>query len=138
MESNPIGSKLRGWRITASLDGKDAARHLNCHPSKISRIERGTQRPSADDVRNLGTLYGIPDASVNEVVEQLPGSMPALKLQEIGELLDSLVAEWRVLDRALTQSERWSERRQAVPIGYCWRQLDAALDELGLPRRDEE
>jgi transcriptional regulator with XRE-family HTH domain len=56
-----LGVELRTLREAAGLQLTDAASHLECSPSKISRLETGQGVPKNRDVRDLMTLYGVTD-----------------------------------------------------------------------------
>jgi hypothetical protein len=52
-----VGSVLRGYREAARYRLDDAARILECDPSKISRIETGQRGIRAKELRELLTEY---------------------------------------------------------------------------------
>lgn len=56
-----LGAELRRLREEASLLLTDAAEHLDCSTSKISRLETGQGIPKGRDVRDLLSLYGLTD-----------------------------------------------------------------------------
>ena len=59
-----LGVELRKLREAAGLQLTDAARNLECSPSKISRLETGQGVPKSRDVRDLMTLYRVSDQKV--------------------------------------------------------------------------
>lgn len=56
-----LGVLLRGRRLRRGLTVEQVAEHLECSPSKISRMETGHRGVTARDVRDLCDLYGITD-----------------------------------------------------------------------------
>lgn len=56
-----LGSELRRLREAAGLSNEDAAGHLGCSSSKISRMENGRVPFNWRDVRDLLTLYQVPE-----------------------------------------------------------------------------
>lgn len=52
-----LGKRLRQLRNQHGLTVEDVAEKLLCSPTKISRLETGTRRPSLRDVRDLTGLY---------------------------------------------------------------------------------
>lgn len=68
-----LGARLRELRRAARLNGQQLAGLAGWHPAKVSRIERGHQIPSEDDIRAwcelTGAVLHIPDliASVRNV-----------------------------------------------------------------------
>ncbi|WP_433632166.1 DUF5753 domain-containing protein [Nocardia sp. CA-120079] len=68
-----LGARLRELRRAARLNGQQLAGLAAWHPAKVSRIERGHQIPSEDDIRAwcelTGAVLHIPDliASVRNV-----------------------------------------------------------------------
>lgn len=56
-----LGAELRRLREAAGLSAEEAARHLECSPSKLSRVETGRTPARRRDVRDLLELYGVAD-----------------------------------------------------------------------------
>ncbi len=56
-----LGLELRRLREKAGLNAEEAARHLECSASKISRMETGRVSPRLRDVRDLLSLYRVSD-----------------------------------------------------------------------------
>ena len=54
-----LGKRLRELRNQHRLTVEDVAEKLLCSPTKISRLETGTRRPSPRDVRDLCDLYDV-------------------------------------------------------------------------------
>ena len=59
-----IGEYLRQRRETLGYSLEDMARFLECHPSKMSRIETGDRGIRAKELRELLAEYGTDDATV--------------------------------------------------------------------------
>ncbi|MFJ6836196.1 helix-turn-helix domain-containing protein [Streptomyces sp. NPDC091209] len=66
-----LGSELRRLREHAGKKIEDAAAHLECSMSKISRVETGQAPIKARDVRDLLEWYGVTDAARTETVMQI-------------------------------------------------------------------
>ncbi|WP_018634539.1 helix-turn-helix domain-containing protein [Parafrankia elaeagni] len=66
-----LGAELRRLREQAGLSADDAARHLECSPSKISRVETGRTPARIRDVRDLLELYGLHDTPERETLLDL-------------------------------------------------------------------
>jgi transcriptional regulator with XRE-family HTH domain len=64
-----LAAELRHLREAAQLTLEEAATRLECSPSKISRIETGHVRVSPRDVRDLLSIYGVPDDQGASLVE---------------------------------------------------------------------
>lgn len=54
-----IGAALRRVRVAAGLSIDDAARILDCHRSKISRVETGQRCIRPKELRELLAAYGV-------------------------------------------------------------------------------
>ncbi|WP_143073401.1 helix-turn-helix domain-containing protein [Actinokineospora terrae] len=68
-----LGQELRRLRELRGLHLEDAADHLECSPSKISRLETGQGVPKARDVRDLLDLYGVGDQRLRDQLLRLAG-----------------------------------------------------------------
>jgi transcriptional regulator with XRE-family HTH domain len=55
-----LGIELRRRREAAGRTIEEVAEHLECSPSKVSRIETGRVPVRARDVRDMLDLYGVP------------------------------------------------------------------------------
>jgi transcriptional regulator with XRE-family HTH domain len=62
-----LGANLRRLRLEKGLHLDHAARELDCHPAKISRIESGRSGLRQLDLRVLLDLYGVEDQAAREV-----------------------------------------------------------------------
>jgi transcriptional regulator with XRE-family HTH domain len=58
--SRKLGAALREYRIAVGWTLGDAARHLECDRSKISRIENGERGIHSRDLTELLALYEVP------------------------------------------------------------------------------
>ncbi|MFD7015230.1 helix-turn-helix domain-containing protein [Streptomyces sp. NPDC059928] len=71
-----VGAQLRRWRGT--LKSGEAAKLMSWDTTRLSRVERGLYKISAEDVRKLAELYGVIDADgveeVARVAEEPPGA----------------------------------------------------------------
>jgi transcriptional regulator with XRE-family HTH domain len=61
-----LGTNLRRLREDCDLLAEDAAEHLSCYPSKISRIESGRSPVRPIDLKALLDLYGVKDPTARE------------------------------------------------------------------------
>jgi transcriptional regulator with XRE-family HTH domain len=64
-----LGLELRRLREAAKLTCEDAAARLECSASKISRIETGRVSVSPRDVRDLLSIYGVPDDQHDSLIQ---------------------------------------------------------------------
>lgn len=54
-----LAGDLRRHRLTARLTIEDVARHLECSPAKVSRLETGAVKVGVQDLRALLELYDV-------------------------------------------------------------------------------
>jgi transcriptional regulator with XRE-family HTH domain len=80
-----LAGRLHEIRIDARLTGRDLARLAGWHSSKVSKIEHGTQTPSAGDVRTWCEHCG----AEGEIVD-LVASLRAV---------EGMFVEWRRMER---------------------------------------
>ncbi|MGW1993065.1 helix-turn-helix domain-containing protein [Embleya sp. NPDC001921] len=66
-----LGSDLRRLRTAAGKSLDDAAAVLECHKTKVSRIENGRLAVRARDVRDLLDLYEVTDPQLRATLERL-------------------------------------------------------------------
>lgn len=66
-----LGAELRRHREAAGLTAEEAAVALDCHGSKISRMENGRSAVRPRDVRDLLKRYGVDDPALSETLEAL-------------------------------------------------------------------
>ena len=65
-----LATGLRTLRARAGLSGKDLADANGWAQSKVSRIERGQQMPSAEDIGAWGRACGADEATVRELLRK--------------------------------------------------------------------
>lgn len=80
-----LGQRLREFRQDARLTGVQLGRLAGWHHSKVSRIERGRQSPSVNDIQAWCEHCGVPD--------QIPEFMASLRAVE------GMFVEWRRMER---------------------------------------
>ncbi|GAA3745098.1 transcriptional regulator with XRE-family HTH domain [Spinactinospora alkalitolerans] len=56
-----LGMELRKWREHAEVKLEEAAAHLECSTTRVSRIELAKAKPRIRDVRDLCELYEVPE-----------------------------------------------------------------------------
>jgi transcriptional regulator with XRE-family HTH domain len=66
-----VGSALRRYREHLGYDLGVSARILECHPSKISRIETGQRGIRPKELRELLTEYGVEAATRDALTASL-------------------------------------------------------------------
>lgn len=67
-----LGSELRKLRENAGYTIEQVAEHLECSPSRVSRIETGkAQPPKQREIRDLLDLFGATDARTRDTLLQL-------------------------------------------------------------------
>jgi transcriptional regulator with XRE-family HTH domain len=69
-----LGKRLRELRNQHGYTVEDVAERLLCSPTKISRLETGTRRPSLRDVRDLCALYEVDEPAAAEFMELARGA----------------------------------------------------------------
>jgi transcriptional regulator with XRE-family HTH domain len=68
-----LGAELRALRTSAGLTSGEAARLVDWHQSKVSRIETGTSGVKPADVRLLLDAYAVADTQLRELLMVLAG-----------------------------------------------------------------
>jgi transcriptional regulator with XRE-family HTH domain len=81
-----LGVRLREIRRDAGLTGRALAEMIGCHFTKVSRIERGSQTPSEDNIRAWFSACGA-----GEQITDLIASV---------RIIESMYVEWRRQARA--------------------------------------
>ena len=64
-----LGARLRRLRNGLGLTVEDEADKLLCSPTKISRVETGTRKPTLRDVRDLCALHRVSPADSDELMD---------------------------------------------------------------------
>ncbi|MGW2326136.1 helix-turn-helix domain-containing protein [Streptomyces sp. NPDC001700] len=72
-----LGAELRRQRDLAGLTSGEAARRLDWHQSKVSRIETGRSGAKPGDVARLLEVYGVTDPQLRALLEALCGGGPS-------------------------------------------------------------
>jgi transcriptional regulator with XRE-family HTH domain len=137
-----LGVRLRDIRRDAGLSGTELARANQWLPSKVSKIERGRQTPTEDDLRRWCATCRTP--------EQLPDLVATVRS------IETQFAEWRRVLRAGTkrrqeQSAKTYERARlfriwepaVIPgllqtVQYATAVLSITVDFLQLPDDADE
>jgi transcriptional regulator with XRE-family HTH domain len=66
-----LGTELKRCREQAGLTQESVSRHFEWHAAKVTRIETARVAVTPRDVRDLLTLYGVPDGEYREVLVEL-------------------------------------------------------------------
>lgn len=69
-----LGEELRALRLAAGLTSREAARLVDWHQSKVSRIETGTSGVTGPDVARLLDAYGVREPRRRALLEALAGA----------------------------------------------------------------
>ena len=64
-----LGRRLRELRIGRDLTAEQVTHSLLFSPTKLSRVETATSRPSLRDVRDLCALYSLDEATTKELMD---------------------------------------------------------------------
>jgi len=108
-----VGRALRRYRENLGYSLEDAARILECHPSKVSRIETGDRGVRAKELRELLGEYGI-DGDQGGILALLADPRGAFGWHRDFE--DVLHGAWRdylILETAAARI--WAYEAQRVP-----------------------
>jgi transcriptional regulator with XRE-family HTH domain len=66
-----LGTELKRCREQAGLTQESVSRHFEWHAAKVTRIETARVAVTPRDVRDLLTLYGVPDGEYREALVEL-------------------------------------------------------------------
>jgi transcriptional regulator with XRE-family HTH domain len=66
-----LGTELKRCRENAGLTQETVSRHFEWHAAKVTRIETARVAVTPRDVRDLLTLYGVPDGEFREAMVEL-------------------------------------------------------------------
>jgi hypothetical protein len=94
-----VGSALRRYREGLGYDLGVPARILECHPSKISRIETGQRGIRPKELRELLTEYGA-DAAARDALTAIARRTTAPGWQPDGQVPGSAYAEFLDIEKA--------------------------------------
>lgn len=97
-----LGTRLREMRVEADLSGRELADALGWAASKVSKIERGNQTPTNDDVTAWAAVIGREDA-ITELTARL-------------RALETHYASWR---RQLAAGTRANQEAWALDEQKC-------------------
>lgn len=75
-----FGDRLRQLREHAGFTGTELATGLGWQQSKVSKIERGRQTPSDQDVQDWGSALELPD----DAIAELRAELRTLRVEQIG------------------------------------------------------
>ncbi|MFI5619598.1 helix-turn-helix domain-containing protein [Streptomyces sp. NPDC051567] len=94
-----VGSHLRRYREDVPLKSGDAAKLMSWDITRLTRIERGLYRISAEEVRALAKAYGVTDQAAVDVLASAAEEPPDIgwwtPFRDAGaqDLLDYIAAE---------------------------------------------
>lgn len=71
MRPGGLATRLAAARRAAGLSGKQLAERLRWGAPKVSRLENGKQKPSAQDVRDWAQVCGLDDTATAELLGML-------------------------------------------------------------------
>src|SRR5271170_5182551 len=94
-----VGSALRRYREDLGFILEDAARVLECHPSKISRIETGQRGIRPRELRDLLTEYGA-DGAARDALTAIARRTSTPSWQPDGQVPGSAYAEFLDIEKA--------------------------------------
>jgi len=123
-----VGRALRRYRENLGYTLSDAARVLECHASKVSRIENGERGIRPKELRELLAEYGIGGEQL-EILTQLADPRGAFGWhRDYDDLLHGAWRDYLVLETTATRI--WSYEAQRVPAllqirGYARALADA-------------
>lgn len=66
-----LGTELRRLRERAGLTAEQVGKHLDCHASKVGRIENGRSGLRLPDLRGMLDLYGVDDEDTRRSLSDL-------------------------------------------------------------------
>jgi len=130
-----VGKALRRYRENLGYTLGDAARILECDPSKVSRIETGQRGIRAKELRELLGEYGIEGEQLN-ILTLLADPRGAFGWHRAYE--DVLPGAWRdylILETAAPRI--WAYEAQRIPALLQTRAYAQALAETDLSLEDD-
>ena len=108
-----LGAALRRYRGAAGFSVDDAARILECDPSKISRIETGSRGIRPKELRELLTEYDVDEIQRNALVAIARQQGQRGWWQSYGEVLSDAYQDYIIMEA--TASASWTYEAQLVP-----------------------
>ena len=66
-----LGAELKALREAAGLTCEAVAEHLDCHPTKVGRVENGRSPSKSLELQVMLDLYGVTDACAREAILHL-------------------------------------------------------------------
>jgi transcriptional regulator with XRE-family HTH domain len=108
-----VGRALRRYRENLGYTLSDAARVLECHASKVSRIENGERGIRAKELRELLAEYGIGGEQL-EILTQLADPRGAFGWhRDYDDVLHGAWKDYLLLETAATRI--WTYEAQRIP-----------------------
>lgn len=142
-QRHDLGKRLRSLRLRAGLTGVQLAERLDCHSSKVSRIEHGNAIPSPADVRAWCMATGHDDevedlaaqaASVEVAYSTWRSTQRAgglLRLQEEVTDLFERTRRWRAYEPRLLPGILQTTAYASAVLEVARRRLDRPDDVAG-------
>ena len=108
-----VGRALRRYRENLGYTLSDAARVLECHASKVSRIENGERGIRAKELRELLAEYGIGGEQL-EILTQLADPRGAFGWhRDYDDVLHGAWKDYLLLETAAARI--WTYEAQRIP-----------------------
>jgi transcriptional regulator with XRE-family HTH domain len=108
-----LGAALRRYREDAGFSLDDAARILECDPSKISRIETGQRGIRPKELRELLTEYDVDETQRDALVAIARQQGQRGWWQSYGQVLSDAYQDYIIMES--TASASWTYEAQLVP-----------------------
>jgi transcriptional regulator with XRE-family HTH domain len=130
-----VGSALRRYRENLGYTLSDAARVLECHPTKVSRIENGERGIRAKELRELLTEYGIAGEQL-DILTLLSDPRGAFGwYRDYDDVLHGAWKDYVLLETAATRV--WAYEAQRIPALLQTPAYTRALADADLDLKDE-
>jgi transcriptional regulator with XRE-family HTH domain len=125
-----VAARLADARTRANLSGKDLAQRLGCPPSRISKLELGTQMPTAEDVHD----WLLACSADRTVIREVQADLEQLRLRQ-PEFRTRLLVE----DNFAIDIPASGPLREAYRQGYVTavREMQSRLNDMLWPSTDE-
>jgi transcriptional regulator with XRE-family HTH domain len=98
-----LGSALRQYREGHGYKLEEAAAILECHPSKISRIETGERGIRAKELRELLTEYSVPAAEQEALLAIAHRGRQVGWWLDYGDVLSADAQDYVIMESAATE-----------------------------------